>query len=275
MPKRRCGKSPIGSIPLNLHRSADFRRIVIKNMKLELWYADMIRFMRNASEYGTYYQELAKKLAPWLEPDMRICDAGSGLGYLSLALAPYAGQVTAVEKHPDASAVLTENCLRFGVSNVKAVCASVDQVLPEEPYDAMVFCFFGQIGEILNISKKQCRGDILIFTRNYSQHRFSAGNYETGMEGCRHVSEYLSELGIPFSEETLVLEFGQPFRDLKDARLFFERYSKDPDKSVLTEDFLRSKVTETGREDFPLYMPHDKKLAFIRFSALDIPDSIG
>ena len=79
-------------------------------MKLEFWHKDMIRFMTDASEYCDYYRQLTAQMQPWLSADMHICDAGSGLGYLSLALAPHVRQVTAVEKHPDAAAVLTDNC---------------------------------------------------------------------------------------------------------------------------------------------------------------------
>ena len=65
-------------------------------MKLEFWHKDMIRFMTDASEYGDYYQQLTEKMLLWLRKDMHICDAGSGLGYLSLALCPYVRQVTSV-----------------------------------------------------------------------------------------------------------------------------------------------------------------------------------
>ena len=79
-------------------------------MKMELWGSDMIRFMEDASVYGTYYEQLVQKMLPFLSRDAHICDAGSGLGYLSLALCPHVRQVTATEKHPDAAAVLSENC---------------------------------------------------------------------------------------------------------------------------------------------------------------------
>ena len=75
---------------------------------MQLWEKDMVRFMRDASEYSTYHQELAKRLSPYLNKEMHICDAGCGLGYLSLALAPYVGSVTGVERHSDASAVMAE-----------------------------------------------------------------------------------------------------------------------------------------------------------------------
>ena len=39
---------------------------------MQLWYEDMVRFMRDASEYGTYNQELARMLAPNLGKHLRI-----------------------------------------------------------------------------------------------------------------------------------------------------------------------------------------------------------
>ena len=54
----------------------------------------------------------------------------------------------------------------------------------------------------------------------------------------------------------------------------FRLYSKDTNKDVLTDSFIRSRLTETGREDFPFYLPHQKHIGFLRFSVKDIPDSI-
>ena len=243
-------------------------------MKLEFWYSDMIRFMTDASEYGNYYQQLARKMQPWLSEDTHICDAGSGLGYLSLALAPYAKQVTAVERHPDAAAVLTENCKNLGISNVASRCGTVSEAPPETPYDAMVFCFFGGRKDVLKLAKAQCRGDVFVFTRNYENHRFSAGTYASGREGYPDFCAMLNQLGVPFHQEAFTLEFGQPFRTLAEAHRFFQIYSKDKNKDVLTDDFVRSQLTETGREDFPFYMPHDKHIGFLQFSVKDIPDTI-
>lgn len=243
-------------------------------MKLELWYSDMVRFMTDASEYGDYYQQLAAKMQPWLSKDCHICDAGSGLGYLSLALAPYVRQVTAVERHPDAAAVLEKNCSQKGIANVRSQCGAVEAAMPEEPYDAMVFCFFGASRDTLVTAKQQCRGDVFVFTRNYKNHRFSAGTYASGMEGLPDFCSELEQLGIPFQKETFTLEFGQPFRTLEDAHRFFQIYSKDENKDVLTDAFVRSQLTDTGREDFPFYMPHPKHIGFLHFSVKDIPDTI-
>lgn len=243
-------------------------------MKLELWTKDMVCFMRHASEYTDYYRQLTEKMLPYLPKTAHICDAGSGLGYLSLALAPHVGQVTAVERNPDAAAVLSENCQKLGVTNVTSRCGSVSDVLPEKPYDAMAFCFFGQRREILKLAKSQCTGDVFVFTRNYKKHRFSAGTYATGMEGYPDLCSVLEQQRIPFHKESFTLEFGQPFRNLEEAHRFFLLYSKDKNKDVLTDDFIRSQLMDTGREDFPFYLPNPKHIGFLYFSVKDIPDTI-
>ena len=243
-------------------------------MKLELWEQDMIMFMRHASEYADYNRRLTEKMLPWLSGDTHICDAGSGLGYLSLALAPHAGRVTAVERNPNAAAVLSENCRNRGISNVISRCGSIADVIPEKPYDAMVFCFFGGWREVLALAKAQCSGDVFVFTRNYDNHRFSAGAHPTGYEGYPQFAAVLDKLRIPSHRETFALEFGQPFRDPEEAHRFFLLYSKDQDKAVLTPDFISSQLTRTGREDFPFYLPHQKHIGFLHFSAKDIPDTI-
>lgn len=243
-------------------------------MKLERWEKDMVLFMRNASEYADYYQQLTEKMLPWLSTDTHICDAGSGLGYLSLALAPHVKQVTAVERHRDAAAVLSENCQALGIANVTSLCGAIAEVTPEKPWDAMVFCFFGQKQEVLKLAKRQCTEDVFVFTRNYDNHRFSAGKHRTGYEGYPQFSDYLAQLRIPFHREAFTLEFGQPFRNLEEAHRFFQLYSKDQNKDVLTDAFVRSQLIDTGREDFPFYMPHLKHIGFLHFSVKDIPDSI-
>lgn len=241
---------------------------------MELWYEDMVRFMRDASEYGTYNQELAARLAPDLTSDLKICDAGCGLGYLSLALSPLVAQVTSVEKNPDALAILRENCLHRGIANICPRCGLIQETIPDQKYDAMVFCFFGGIHEILKIARAQCRGNIFIITRTYSTHRFSVGHHPTGHYGYQASQETLARLGIPFEETAFALEFGQPFRSFEDVRRFFEIYSHDEDPSSITEEFLRSKVVMTQDKAFPLYMPHRRSLAILKFHTGDIPTQI-
>ena len=82
------------------------------------WNEEMVRFMRDASEYSDYHRRLVQWMLPDLHPGDHICDAGCGLGYLSLALSPYVRRVTAADRSQEALSVLRENCTRRAVQNI-------------------------------------------------------------------------------------------------------------------------------------------------------------
>lgn len=231
------------------------------------WTAESARLMWAASEYGTYHHSLVETMRPWLNPDMRFCDAGCGIGALSLAIAPYVREVTAADISPVALEGLRDR--RF--SNIRIQCGNILELPPEEPYDAIAFCLFGSIDEILKIAKQQCRGPVFAFMKNYSRHRFSVNAFQKFAPQYITARQKLQELGIPCDTQELTLEMGQPLKDLAEARTFFELYSQDEDKSVITDDYLRSRVLETGRSDYPLYIPQARKLGWLRFNAGDIP----
>ena len=230
------------------------------------WEPDMIRYMRDASEHSRYHQELVAQMLPWLKKDTHICDAGCGLGYLSMALVEHVGHVTAVDINADALRGLEEKAL----SNVTVLRGDITALPPSRPYDAMVFCFFGGIEEILRIAKEQCGGSVFVISRNYTAHRFSVGEYPTGNYGFSRAKMVLHEKGIAFTEKTLQVELGQPFHSLEDARRFFELYSRDDNKQLITDEFLREKLMEQPGE-FPWYLPHLRKIGFLCFDAKEIP----
>ena len=74
------------------------------------WNEEMVRFMRTASEYGDYHRRLVQRMRPALHSADHICDAGCGLGYLSLALAPYVRRVTAADRSEASLDDLRQNC---------------------------------------------------------------------------------------------------------------------------------------------------------------------
>ena len=229
------------------------------------WEPDMIRYMRDASESRSYNRELVSEMLPWLNQEMCVCDAGCGLGYLSMELAGHVKHVTAVDINADA----LQNLREKAIFNVTVRCGDIAALQPTRPYDAMVFCFFGGIEEILRIAKEQCGGSVFVISRNYTTHRFSVGDYPTGSYGFSRAKMVLSEKGIPFEEKALQLEFGQPFRSLEDARRFFELYSRDENKQLITDEFLKEKLVQQPGE-FPWYLPHLRNIGFLRFDVNDI-----
>ncbi len=230
------------------------------------WKPDMIRFMRAACEFGDYNERLTQQMLPYLSGREHVCDAGCGLGYLARALAPHVRQVTAVDANENALQGLRES---NNAANLSIKCCDIFADTPETPYDTMVFCFFGSLAEILEIAKRQCAGRVFVFHRNYQNHRFSTGSYESGSDGRLHAGDHLKVLQIPFAQKPLELEFGQPFTSFDDARLFFSTYQRG---DIAVDDaYLQEHLVETGRDDFPLYLPHTRKVGFLTFDASDIP----
>ena len=234
------------------------------------WTPDMIRFMADASAYGDYHQRLAEMLQPYFDSAEHICDAGCGLGDLSIALAPSVSRITCVDIKPQAAAHLRANCAAKAITNIEVLEGDIHLLPPRRLYDGMIFCFFGKSEEILEIADTQCRGTVAVIKKNYSVHRFSVGKYPTGPDGYSRMQALLTERQIPYESRTASLEFGQPFRCFEDIRAFYNCYSRDEDPNTLTDAFLRSRIIETGREDFPLYMPHQRQIGMICFQSGDI-----
>ena len=61
------------------------------------WTEESIAFLRDAAAINRYYETIAERIAPQLPENAHICDAGCGIGELSLALKPYCHHVTAVD----------------------------------------------------------------------------------------------------------------------------------------------------------------------------------
>ena len=68
------------------------------------------------------------------------------------------------------------------------------------------------------------------------------------------------------------LPMGQPFRTIDDARRFFQLYRRPDDTTPVTDDFLRQRLTATGREDFPLYLPQNRRFGLLRWETCEIPN---
>ena len=215
------------------------------------WTDESIAFLRDAAAMNRYYETIAERIAPQLQENAHVCDAGCGIGELSLALKPYCRHVTAV----DADELAIKTLEAHLIKGVTAICGDVEALTPKEPYDAMVFCLFGRTEDTLRIAKKQCRGKIFLVKRDYSHHRFSAGKVSLG----------------EYTVEHFTAEFGQPFRSLEAAERFFALYNRS-ESEVLSKDEIRARLTAGPSEKFPYYLPHEKALCLFTVETADIPE---
>ena len=104
------------------------------------WSADTVRFMADACRRTDFHEKLTALLLPYLKPTDHICDAGCGLGYLSLALSSHAAHITAAECDAAALSVLRQELDARGIANVTPLCTDVLAYTPPVPFDAMVMC---------------------------------------------------------------------------------------------------------------------------------------
>lgn len=225
------------------------------------WTQERIAYMDDACRRTDFHQRLAAELRLYLEQTDRICDAGCGLGYLSLALAPYVGAVTAVERDGHALAVLEREVKARGIANVEAVQGDALAYRPDELFDAMVFCFFGSMEEIMAAAARCCRGTVLAVVRNDARHRFSGKDREPGRHSYETACRILTEKGISFTARTTAFDFDQPFRSLEAARRFFELYGGNKG--------WRSLLVETGDPELPWRLPSRREFGLIVFQAGD------
>ena len=238
-----------------------------------LWTPDSIRFRIDAAEYGGFDAKIAAQVLRHLPEHARVCDAGCGLGYLSLALSNGCESVTAVDTSAEAISVLRQNIDRYKISNITAAQNDLFSMQPETPYDAMVFCFFGRVEETLRAAKAQCTGQAIMIKKNWKNHRFSMKERPLKGYTLRHTVSELDECKTPYKIATFPIEMGQPFRSLDDALLFFRTYAEEGDGQILLEQ-IRSRLVRTDSKRYPYYLPSRKTLGIITVNTGDIPDSI-
>lgn len=234
------------------------------------WNEDSVRFMCRAGAETAYHRVLAEWIAPFLTPGGTLCDAGCGTGHLSLALSPFAGRIIAVDADEAPLSAFRDILTERKIQNVDPLCADIFSLPPGTRFDDMVFCFFGSAEEILSLAEKHCLHTVFLIKRSYRYHRFSRGSHPITGDSLSAAETVLNEKRIPYTKELLPLEMGQPFRDLNEARRFFEIYSRDGDMSLFTDEYLSDRLEKTGRADYPLYLRQEKEVGCIRIRREDL-----
>lgn len=230
-----------------------------------LWKNDMIRFMKDASEYGNYNKIIAGEIIQYMNEGMDICEIGCGLGYLSLELSHYVNSVTSIDINEDAVSILKENCKKNKIENIRAVCADAKEVLPKpqtgKSYDALISCMFGSIEETVEIAKREAISRVHIVFSLDKSHSFSVGG-ESREKGYENGITFLDDNKIEYEFRKMSLEFGQPLRNIGDAKKFLETYNRDDNKSI-SEDYIMSRVIKNDSGEYPYYIPMKRERGFL------------
>ena len=234
------------------------------------WSPESIRFRIDAAEQTGYDDAIIAQLLPELFRDSHVCDAGCGLGYTSLALARHCARVTAVDTSREALSILRNNIAVTKTTNIDVVEGDLFTMRPAQPYDAMLFCFFGRVEETLRAAKAQSTGTVYLIKKNWRNHRFTPGAVPLGRFTFQQTLQELDLLGVSYRARTVAIEMGQPFRSLEDAVRFFELYRQQEDEQENVTDRVKQLLTTTGSDAFPFFLSASNELGIIAVDVKDI-----
>jgi protein-L-isoaspartate O-methyltransferase len=237
-----------------------------------LWEPEKVRYMKEAYEYNETHLAVGAKVAELLPSAAHVCDAGCGLGYLSLALSPYFKKVTAIDRATGPLDVLRQNISTDHIENIDVIETDIFMHVPLKPYDAMVFSMFGDVVENLRLAKVQCSGTVIMIFKSWESHRFAMKNRPIHKCTLGHSKEALEALNIPYELETMRLKMGQPFYSKEDAVAFYQLYSREAHPHQIDFNAIKARVSRNHSERFPLYSPMDREVGIFSVKTSDIGD---
>jgi SAM-dependent methyltransferase len=220
---------------------------------------ESVRWFREASDFTGYGRGMAELLLARMPARGSVCDMGCGAGLVDMELALHVGRITCVDIDPRAAASVAELARARGLANVEAVCADATTLAGE--WDTVVALFHGGSAFVPGYLAKA--RDRLILATSAGHGGFSAaGRGRPTGYGPDAVAAHLEELGLAYAAERHSLEYGQPFRTYADAVRFVRTWSPEATDAEL-DAYLGGALQQTGREDFPLYLP--KRREFVLF----------
>ncbi len=253
------------------------------------WNDESIEWYRRAAVTHNYHQSLAARVLSYIpkRQQARILDLGAGLGYLSLAMASYAKEITALDVSPEAIGWLTNEISCHKVSNVLAVNGDFAKLEPPPMiYDAAILCFFGRLAELLPRLRQWVGGPVVFIASDNKQKNFGVAGRKKN-HSAADSAMYLQREGIAYKEEKLTLSFGQPFLNRQEAGCFLNFYNRElllpgdggspentPLPALLPADLkkavdiylnknLLDSPPEIAAQGYPLYLPCVKSLRLL------------
>lgn len=237
------------------------------------WTDEIMAFRADADGYGHFDAAIAARVAAYLPPGGRVCDAGCGMGFLSMELCRRGFSVTAVDESAAALSFLRRRQAQEGLADMTILQGDLFSMTPDRPYDAMVFCLFGGVEQSLAAIRRQCRGRAVLVKKDWSHHRFDPQHRPMRRHSSfQHACDRLQALSVPYDSCRFTLEMGQPLRSVDEARRFLAAYA--PDGALPDRQQAQALLQPTGRTDFPYYLPAQRSLGFIVLDAGNIPNAI-
>ena len=223
------------------------------------WHEVGIKWFINASNYTDFHKILAKKINSYLRMEDKLCDVGCGLGRIDLELAPYVNELTAVDINESVIKLIKRDAEVMKHDNLRAICCDATSL--SETFDVLLLSFYG-MSNIINYLKLCRRRLIRIVKVSNSSNLYPQKFWHSSRSTASTFQDDMLTKGIQFHVERTTIEFGQPLCSWQDAEQYV-LYNAPNATHKEIETFLNDKLIETGKEDFPFYLPNPKELAII------------
>ena len=222
------------------------------------WTPRTIRWFETAATYTGYADKLADMIYARIRKKDSLCDIGCGTAMADFALQQRIGHITCVDRDARVIAHVAARIQQENILGMQAV--AMEGAALQGAWDTVLCIFHGDMETVVD-----CYLPLATDTLIAVVHNRRVGNLapkEQGMKKCSSVEEtarYLKRRGIQYDLYQDALEYGQPLKDWQEAEMFLRTYSKqDMPQETLQKD-LKERLQQTGRSDFPLYLPSLKE----------------
>lgn len=107
------------------------------------WSEERIAWYYRATRESEYPRLMVEKIRPYLKPEAKVLDLGSGPGAFALALAPFCREVIALDQNREVLAALEAELRKRGITNVRVI-TGVWPLVETEPVDVTVSAYTGE-----------------------------------------------------------------------------------------------------------------------------------
>lgn len=233
-------------------------------MRMSGWSDEIVRFMEDAASQSGYFRALACETVGRLPKGSFVCDAGCGMGHLAVEVARMGHRVIALDKSPSAASFAKELVDREKLrGRVTVFETDYRDAQNEKPYDCMVFCLSASVSDAFAAAAKVRAKSLVVVNKVHPRVEYRGEHLLDRPIVTDIAREYhdLKAQGIVCRVREKELEFGQPFRSADDARRYFELFRTRKYPLGVTDSELAKELVETGREEFPWYLPVTRKLS--------------
>jgi len=220
------------------------------------WDEKNIKWFLDAAEYTGFYRDLAQKIIPYLEPGDALCDVGCGLGRLAFALAPHVASLTAIDVNEVVLDILKRDAAPLGLTNLHAGFGDAAEL--SGVFDVVLLCFFGET-DTPGMLKHSRRSLIRVVNADNRTNLYPEQYRSRVKETVAGVRKELASLNLEYRLDEYAIEFGQPLRNMEDAKKYVLQNAPEASDAEVS-GFLDERLQQTGRDDYPLYLPNKKEL---------------